>query len=254
MIAKGPSSRVIFDNKWPNNKLNPSPYDIFAIAEPEKINKKAMKKLYHHYVKLYHPDRCGNLNILKNPSLEKSSNQMLSQAEKIRRFKLVSQYYAILMDSNKKRQWDFKNAASGTHMNNVNMNANYKYWNAGTWEDVNSYYKETNEGGHTLEKKLDLWVLFCWVSGLYVCVQGYALLNRAQESILNKDRHVVTDHDEIRTELFKAYNNFGLENDKWSRLRRFLWFRSWAMASPNEYDKEHYANEKMINDLLKKER
>ncbi|CCD22677.1 Jid1p NDAI_0A05220 [Naumovozyma dairenensis CBS 421] len=251
-----------FDKYWPENIINsnskriqPTPYEIFNISNSQQhINKKSLKKKYHYYVKLYHPDVSTKVNVLTKRK-GKGNSTVIDMEEKLKRFKLISFAYSVLNDPNKKRQYDLKTMMNdkGSNMDSkgYNNDENYRYWNAGTWEDYNDI-KMDDGNDMTGGKKLDPWVLFCWVSGLYISMEIYAALSRLQESYLNKDKPIILPHDELQTELFKSYNNFGLETDKWSRLRRFLWFRSWTMANEEQLDNEHVINEKLLQTLQDK--
>lgn len=51
-----------------------------------------------------------------------------------------------------------------------------------------------------------------------------------------------------------AYLNYGLDTDKWSRLRRFLWFRTYGLyRDKSDLDREAKKNERIVQDLKTKE-
>lgn len=78
----------IRDDQWPQLK-EPSPYDIFGISktgsESAKLDTKSLKKKYHRYVKLYHPDHSDNIMIFSTDTVTDSSSKsplLLTSSEK----------------------------------------------------------------------------------------------------------------------------------------------------------------------------
>ncbi|SCU82716.1 LANO_0B07294g1_1 [Lachancea nothofagi CBS 11611] len=254
----------IHDPSWPKGS-NPSPYDVFGFPQGQ-VETKALKKKYHAMAKLYHPDIASGVTILKYGSTgtphhtyQIDESAILSTQDKLSRFQVMSEAYELLSDSRKKSTYDrfrtgwtyapstvrnaaYSSAAATAH--GYHNNHNYEYWNAGTWEDVNKmHYTDP-------DKKLSFWVVMAWMCGLLVCVQCTALLTRIEES-LTKGHFT---HDETEKDLVLAYVNYGLDTDKWSRLRRFLWFRTYGMyRSKTDLDREAQKNEKIVQELKGKE-
>lgn len=119
-------------------------------------------------------------------------------------------------------------------------NAQYEYWNAGTWEDANSMKNER------IQENINPWTVIGIICGLAICIEGTALLAKIQESLSKAE----FTHDESGLHLIQSYTNYGLDTDKFSRLRRFLWFRTWGLyKSKEDLDREAKINEEMIRKL-----
>lgn len=257
------STNVQRDDTFPTVKF-PSPYEIYNINESTPLSNdvaKSLKRKYHRYVKLYHPDLCQNLNIIKN-----NDRTILTMDEKINRFKMASQAYEILIDPRKKHQYDITRAnwnygpsnsdiRFGDQSHNVYNNRNgyysdrtYQYWNAGTWEESNRFYQGHGDKPVAMDHKS----LVYWLIGFMICIAGSNLLTRLENTLIEKSEQAVT-HEDIEKSLFNVYDNYGLDNDKLSRVRRFLWFRSWGLyRNGEEFDKEVKRNEDLITDMQNK--
>lgn len=251
------NSDIYYDLKWPKSKF-PTPYDLFGIDNRtgQNIDPKVMKKRYHEYARLYHPDVSQNIRIIRSPidQMQLDKN-LLTVDEKLYRFKVTTQAYQILTDPKKKRLYDFTQsgwpygpagAASttpaarypGSH--GYRSDHVYAYWNAGTWEDAQTSSEK---------QPFDAWVLFMWLCGFVICIQATALLTRIEDSLTRQNyTHEETEHD-----LLQSYTNYGLDTDKISRWRRFLWFRTYGLYRSNtDLDREARRNEEMVQDILKK--
>ncbi|SCU86027.1 LADA_0D11760g1_1 [Lachancea dasiensis] len=251
----------IHDPSWPKNS-NPTPYEVFGIPQGQ-IDRRKLKKRYHAMAKLYHPDMSNGVRILKS-STEMSHHSyiidesaLLSSKDKQSRFQVMNEAYELLSDSHKKSTYDrfrsgwsyspanFRNspysAAATAH--GYHSSPNYEYWNAGTWEEVNKMHR--SDPG----KRFSLWTAVAWICGLAVCVQCTALLTRIEASLTQN--HFT--HDETEKDLVMAYVNYGLDTDKWSRLRRFLWFRTYGMyRAKSDLDREAHKNERIVQELKDK--
>lgn len=252
----------IRDVQWPQ-LTDPTPYDIFGIPKAAsgspKLDKKSLKKKYHRYVKLYHPDHSDNIQIFGSEKVIDSNSKsplLLTSSEKLHRFKVISQAYDILCDPKKKIVYDTTRqgwTTSYSPRSDINTenyqyagsygyhsNAQYEYWNAGTWEDANSMKNER------IKENLNPWTVIGIICGLAICIEGTALLTKIQESLSKAE----FTHDESELHLIQSYTNYGLDTDKFSRLRRFLWFRTWGLyKSKEDLDREAKINEEMIRKL-----
>ncbi|KOG96360.1 Jid1p [Saccharomyces eubayanus] len=252
----------IRDDQWPQLQ-EPSPYDIFGISktgsESATLDRKSLKKKYHRYVKLYHPDHSDNIMIFSTDKVSDCSSKsplLLTSSEKLHRFKVISQAYDILRDPKKKIVYDTTRQgwstpfSSSTNVKTENYHyagsygyhssSQYEYWNAGTWEDANSMRNER------IKENFNPWTLIAIVCGLAICIEGTALLTKIQESLSKAE----FTHEESEIHLIQSYTNYGLDTDKYSRLRRFLWFRTWGLyKSKEDLDREAKINEDMIRKL-----
>ncbi|SCV01847.1 LAME_0G18888g1_1 [Lachancea meyersii CBS 8951] len=261
--STGSGSESLQEPSWPKNS-HPTPYEVFGIP-PGQVDARTLKKRYHAMAKMYHPDIASGVNVLQDSaskshhSYQIDESTILSTQDRQSRFQVVSEAYELLRDSRKKSSYDrfrtgwmyapasvrnaaYSSAAATAH--GYHNNHNYEYWNAGTWEDVNRM-NDSNP-----DKKLSMWVVVAWMCGLLVCVQCTALLTRIEETLTKT--HFT--HDETEHDLLQAYVNYGLDTDKWSRLRRFLWFRTYGIyRSKDDLDREAQKNEKIVQELRCKE-
>lgn len=248
------------DPKWPKHEY-PTPYDIFAIQSdsPSQIDRKLLKKQYHEFAKLYHPDISQNIRIIRSPVQQQEiKHNLLTLDEKLFRFKVMTQAYEILSNSQKKNLYDCTKSGwsygrSGTsgaayagqypNTHGYKSNASYSYWNAGTWEEMNDLNSKEKQ-------KLDPWTVFIWICGLVICVEATALLSRIENSLTSQQY----THDETECDLAQSYTNYGLDTDKMSRFRRFLWFRTYGLyRTKDDLDREAKRNEELVQGLKKKE-
>lgn len=249
------------DDMWPSTKT-PTPYEVFGVP-PGSINPNDLKKKYHALAKLYHPDISNNITILTTKPHHHTDitgdSPTLTTGDKLYRFKVLNEAYDLLTDSRRKGIYDrYKTgwshgpvafsshvspyASSNAGATSNGYHSNSDYWNAGTWEDVNNL-------GKTDQKKISVWMILAWMCGLFVCVEFTALLTRIEETINQKN----FTHDETEKDLTQAYINYGLDTDKWSRLRRFLWFRTFGLyKSKADLDREAKKNEELVQFLKSK--
>lgn len=249
------SSDAHYDSKWPK-KEHPTPYDLFDKSDGAEIDAKALKRKYHEFAKLYHPDISQNIRIIRSPIDQlKFESNLLSLEEKLQRFKITTQAYEILSNPRKKKLYDMSKSgwsygpqAYGPTMtaqhptsHGYRSDSAYAYWNAGTWEDHRDMNKE--------KEPIDIWTLCIWLCGLVVCVQATALLTRIEDSLTSKQY----THDETEHDLTLSYTNYGLDTDKISRLRRFLWFRTYGLYRTNaDLDREAKKNEELVKNIVSK--
>lgn len=248
------------DMQWPISQY-PTPYEIFGINSQlgnhlSKRELRDLKKKYHKYVKLYHPD----LSITRDILDATRKGQILSLDEKINRFKMISQAYDILTNINKKRVYDL-NRSNWSHggpstMDNLNdlyQSRNFNsddasmYWHAGTWEEMNEFNKrqqDQNEKDFAQQK----YVIY-WAIGMLICIEGSVVLTKVENSLVGRVGYGITE-DDVEKGLFRSYQNYGLDDDKLSRIKRFLWFRSWGLyTTSDELDREAKNNETLINTI-----
>ena len=260
MASHSTNAEPVFDSAWPKGSC-PTPYEIFGMP-PGQVDSRSLKKKYHAMAKLYHPDISNGVRILKqntsHHTLQMDESAVLSAQDKMNRFRIMSEAYELLSDYRKKSTYDrfrsgwdygpvgnssdsYASAAATSH--GYHQNHHYEYWNAGTWEDVNNLKRSP-------ENKVSVWAVVGWVCGLFVCIQCTALLTRIEESLTK----VHYTHDETERDLGLAYMNYGLDTDKWSRLRRFLWFRTYGLyRSKADLDREAQNNERIVQELKSKE-
>lgn len=249
--------RTFYDVNWPKNK-KPTPYEVFGLNSTNKdFNAKKLKKIYHKMVKVYHPDISQNITILNAPLSDKhhvselKSSLILSKKEKSTRFKLIKDAYELLNDTHKRAMYDryktgwtydgYAMTHSTMKMDYDTYHSNFAYYNAGTWEDVNNL---NSNGVH--KEKISPWVVFVWFMVLFCCVEFTAFLTRLEDTLTR----VNFSHDKTEQDLTQAYINYGLATDKWSRLRRFLWFRTFGLyKSKEDLDREAKLNEQIVQDL-----
>lgn len=244
------------DTLWPD-VAHPTPYEIFGLSKHVHISRnefRNLRKRYHRYAKLYHPD----LNNTVVSNVYKVGLRQLTPSEKIKRFNLVSEAYDILTTPSKKTLYDmtrsnwsntvprnpnFEGANMNYAANGFYSNSTYAYWNAGTWEDAREFYERYY--GYKSDEELSLRTMLTIFFGMFLCVEGTVLLQKLQSSLI--ERSDVLDDEDIEEILSQTYENFGLDTDKLSRIRRFLWFRSWGLyRSKEDLDREAKQNESLM--------
>lgn len=108
------NSDAHYDSKWPK-KDNPTPYDLFDKADGSEVDVRALKRKYHEFAKLYHPDISQNIRIIRSPINQiKFESNLLTLDEKLQRFKITTQAYEILSDPRKKGRTTLVGAAGLT--------------------------------------------------------------------------------------------------------------------------------------------
>lgn len=241
---------VHFDSNWPVDNRPKSPYSLFKLDE-KTFNKAMLKKRYHELALMYHPDHSHNKTILrKDNGLELTSmtihENVLTNEDKLDRFKVVKEAYELLADPKRKNQYD--KFGSGWVYGPTIMTSqipryetHVQYYNAGTWEDYSDLNKD--------KEHISVLSLVIWLVGLVALVEVTSLLSRLEETVNKK----TFTQEETERDLSLAYLNYGLDDDKWSRLRRFLWFRTFGLyRSKGDLDREAERNENMIQGLMSK--
>lgn len=239
-----------FDSNWPVDNIPKSPYSLFQLNE-KSFTTSLLKKRFHELARLYHPDHSSNKTILKrDQGTELTSStiheNVLTSTDKLTRFKIIKEAYELLRDPKRKRQFDMLGSGwmYGPPLSTSTMpryETRVQYYNAGTWEDYSNMNKEKEE--------VSPFSMFIWFFGLFGIIQFTTFLSQVEESV-NKRNYT---HDETERDLTLAHINYGLDDDKWSRLRRFLWYRAFGLYnSKDDLDREAKRNEDMINNLMKK--
>ncbi|SMN20370.1 similar to Saccharomyces cerevisiae YPR061C JID1 Probable Hsp40p co-chaperone [Maudiozyma saulgeensis] len=247
------------DSQWPGMKY-PTPYEIFGINSQVSTHLtntqlSDLKKKYHKYVKLYHPDISLSRDIADHAIMGK----ILTTEEKVNRFKTISQAYDILTNKNKKRLYDLNRSnwshgrPSTTDLNDIFRSRNFssddtsRYWHAGTWEDMYEF-NERNKNNDDDSSRQHKYVIY-WAIGMLICIEGSVLLSKIESTLVGKVDYGITA-DDVEKGLFSSYQNYGLDDDKLSRIKRFLWFRSWGLyTNQDELDREAKANETLLNSI-----
>lgn len=243
-------NEVHFDSNWPSDNQPKTPYSLFQLTE-SSFTKALLKKRFHELARLYHPDHSANKAILKrnrNTELTSSSvhQNLLTSEDKIQRFKIITEAYELLKDPKRKNQYDRLGLgwAYGPRIQSPaqRYEQSSRYYNAGTWEDYSDLRNDDKQD-------IGPMTMLIWFFGIFGIIQLTSLLTRWEEA-MNKTNFT---HDETERDLTLAYINYGLDEDKWSRLRRFLWFRTFGLyRNKEDLDREAKKNEAMINELKNK--
>ncbi|KAH3903096.1 uncharacterized protein SCODWIG_00948 [Saccharomycodes ludwigii] len=269
-ISNNNKNNVFHEEDWAN-QTNPSPYTILNLSQAT-FDKNLLKQRYYQLCKIYHPDINTKI-IAKDSHIKKNGKDYyLNEEQKLLRFKMINDAYEILKTPSKKANYDkyglgwiygntdVSTINNGFHTNGFHANGfasqrfreetmkNSAYWNAGTWEEI--HRARAANGNPALDgENFNIWT-FLWISvGLFIAVELATFLNKVEDTLVaKKDMHDASEYD-----LLCAYTNYGLATDKWSRLRRFLWFRAFGMYSSKEdLDRESKLNESMIENLKQK--
>ncbi|KAL6942125.1 hypothetical protein ACO0QE_003291 [Hanseniaspora vineae] len=249
----------LIQKKW-TLKENPTPYDVLYIENKREFtNRKFLRKRFHKLCKLYHPDITG-------VDLLKEDNSLVTEKERLERFKMIQDAYTLLNTPAAKTKYDTYNlgwayantpASHNTtkspydlwKQQTANQDTHNMYWNAGNWEDYHNYHQRTGNPDHIAihGKKLSHWDIIVYVLMLGALGESFSLLTDIQTSFGRR----VDIHEQCEKDLIQSYLNYGLGDDYWARIRRFLWFRSFNLYSHSkeDLDREAIKNEKIIGAL-----
>jgi len=249
-----------YHSEWPSHK-NPSPYEVLNIKKTE-YDPKVLRKKYYQFAKIYHPD------ISSSKVLINHKGDTLTDHHKNERFKLLTNAYHLLRDKQKRDLYDqfrmgwetneqimtrrttygartYGRSAAGSYNRDY---SNYQYWNAGSWEDYQNM-KDMNDPALRDDKRKILAIL-CAIMIVSATVQGWAILNNAEKYITASQ----AIHDDTEADLAMSYINYGYDQSRIARLRRFLWFRTFGLYVEKEHlDASHQENEKLLKEIFKDE-
>lgn len=160
---------------WPTTK-NPTPYEIFHQSRSAPYS----KKKFYNLVKHYHPDRHIHHSL--------PSQNVLSNAAKLERYRLIVAANSILCDPVKRRAYDLYGAGWGekTTMDNAAYRAADRAWrqapgsaaNNATWEDWERWHAKRNG----TEKQSPLYMsngVFVAVLAVFVVFGSWSQATRA---------------------------------------------------------------------------
>lgn len=243
--------KPFYHKEWPMHK-DPSPYDIFGIDQAQ-FSLKELRAKYYRIAKIYHPD------ISSNKALIGHDGDILTDEHKSERFKLVTKAYTLLKDSKARADYDrfrlgwLKNDQMGPLNSYTNHDLytgpprykyNEAYWTAGGWQD---YHDLRDMSDPSLRpdkfKVLGLIALFVITSA---SIQGWYVLDKVESSI--NARQIV--HDATEMDLAQAYINYGLDDSKLARIKRFLWFRTFGLyIDKGQLDASAKQNEQLMSEI-----
>lgn len=212
------TSRKSIDHLWPQEYLHPTPYQIFNIEQGAKYDKKQLKKIYHSYVKLYHPDISTNVIICQG-------NKILTPQEKLQRFKNISVAYKQLLSGK-----------IYSNPNNYYTQYDYPY-------SYQTYNNHNNINIHEPDPvDINPWHIMYLIMGTIVIWGGSIYLTNLQNSLHLSNQYTTNsqriDEQDIQMahwqELYDKY--VGFSGAKMDRIRRFLWIRLWHQEGLDSND------------------
>jgi curved DNA-binding protein CbpA len=219
--------------------------------KPTEFEPSKLKKKYYEIAKLYHPDTSSAKTVLSHEGSE------LSDSHKDERFKMLTDAYTLLKDSKKRAMYDqFKSgwsdgmSTTATSYRTDTQVYQYdyrdqRYWNASTWEDYQNL-RDMNDPALRKDKIRALAGIFL-IMFFGASIQGWYFLNR-MEGVLIARQDV---HDACEADLMQAYLNYGLDDSRLSRIKRFLWFRTFGMYRTREaLDASAKRDEKILNEIM----
>ncbi|AET38959.1 Jid1p Ecym_3476 [Eremothecium cymbalariae DBVPG len=241
-------------HRWPTSEY-PSPYEVLGLQKG-LISFDKLKKQYHRLAKLYHPDISENVVIFSKSQGTSAgkvpSSQLipLDKNEKLYRFKLINEAYALLSDRSRKEMydvyktgWEYGPKRPPMTMTHQTYHGNPTYYNAGTWQDF------SDQSNNEPAPKISPWSVLLWIGALAICIEATAFLSKLEDGLHKR----YFTQDETERDLALAQLNYGLNTDKWSRLRRFLWFRTWGLYRDQaDLDRQAVENEKLLKKLQEK--
>lgn len=251
-IDNSSANDPFYHSEWPSHK-NPSPYDVLNIKKSE-FDPKTLRKRYYQFAKIYHPD------ISKNSTLINHKGDRLCDDHKNERFKLLTNAYTLLKDEDKKNLYDQFRMGWETNEQILTRSHyrkpspayatqydNYAYWNAGSWED---YQNLREDDPATRSEKMKILAALVGIIIFSATIQGWMLLNSVEKTLM-ETRKV---HDDTEADLGLVYMNYGYDQSRISRFRRFLWFRTFGLYRDKEsLDESHLENEKILKQVFGKD-
>lgn len=232
------AKRVVTDQLWPTGATSPSPYQIFHLQEGQQhYEKKQLKKIYHSYVKLYHPDISKNNLIVS----QAHANRVLTPQEKLQRFKTISVAYKQLLSHNVPY-----NPPSHTYA----YTHAYAHPRNSTWEQEEHSAVDVNP-----------WHVYYLVLGTCIVFTGSIYLTDLQNSIHLSNQYTTNsqriDEQDIQMahwqELYDKYVGAVSGDSKIERIKRFLWIRLWHdedLTNANDINQSLQKNNELIDFLI----
>lgn len=184
---------------WPETK-NPTPYEIFSQSKSAPYS----KKKFYNLVKHYHPDRHIHHTL--------PSQNALSHAVKLERYRLIVAANSILCDPAKRRAYDLYGAGWGEKnaMNNAAYREADRAWRqeAGsaahnaTWEDWQRWHEKRNGN----EKQTPLYMsngMFVAVLAVFVVFGSWGQATRAGSHSVQLLEMRESKHNDISEEMWR---------------------------------------------------
>ncbi|VVT56958.1 uncharacterized protein SAPINGB_P005445 [Magnusiomyces paraingens] len=240
--SEAPSEEPPINVSWPTVQ-HPTPYEIFHISQGTKIDKKFIKKTFHKFAKIYHPDAT-----LASDGLHDSLTPELKED----RFKKIVAAYDILKDDAKRRDFDLFNKgwedSPRSRSKNVygrDFSRATRYKTNITYEDDswaafhNDYRQHMQQQDPAYQKSQ--WeahkkmVLYLLIGSLAVgAIQFSFLMNHATNAVeVRKETSRKTFHD-----LSLALTNYGFGFSKEERINRFLAHRETSEMYDNSWERQ----------------
>ncbi|KAH3680286.1 hypothetical protein WICPIJ_008344 [Wickerhamomyces pijperi] len=237
--------------EWPSS-ANPTPYQIFNMS-PADFDSKALRSKYFEFAKIYHPDISHQRNHVD------SKGKTLDNDLKNERFKLITEAYHLLKDPRKrtlydqfKTGWKTKSPLDTFYTQNTQpVYATYQnytneaYWNASNWEDYENL-RRAKDPEEMRRENFKALIMIGLIMVVGASIQGFYALSSVERTLLERQQA----HDDCEFELDLAYLNYGLDPSRISRIKRFLWFRTFGLFIDDKYLLDQSCKE---NDLLMRE-
>lgn len=215
---------------WPKTK-NPTPYEIFNQSKFAPYSKKKFFDLVKHY----HPDRHIHHTL--------PSQNVLSHAAKLERYRLIVAANSILCDPAKRRAYDLYGAGWGekTQMNNATYREADRAWrqepgsaaNNATWEDWERWHERRNGG----EKQSPVYFsngMFVAVLAVFVVFGSWGQATRAGSHSVRLLEMRESKHNDISEDMWRRKKEKELLT-KEDRIENFLKQREgWSQGSAND--------------------
>lgn len=215
---------------WPTTK-NPTPYEIFDQSKSAPYS----KKKFYDLVKHYHPDRHIHYSL--------PSQNVLSSAAKLERYRLIVAANSILCDPVKRRAYDLYGAGWGekTTMNNTAYREADRAWrqapgsaaNNATWEDWERWHAKRNGS----EKQSPLYMsngMFVAALAVFVVFGSWSQATRASSHSVHLLEMREHKHHDISEDMWRRKKEKELLSRE-DRIQNFIRQRDgWAQESAND--------------------
>ncbi|EGV64581.1 hypothetical protein CANTEDRAFT_133891 [Yamadazyma tenuis ATCC 10573] len=248
---------------WPKNK-EPTPQQIFGLTNHEFALSqlefsKLLKTKYNKYLKIYHPDILGGIDVYN----EKSA--LMTPEMKRSRFDMVQKAYEVLKDPKRRlaygrsvtTDWSQYSANSSSfdayrmanaHRKRYDFKNNEEFWRAGTWEDY--YRMKHNRAPPTREEleknKYKILVGVIAIMAITTTIQlilAFENSNSAQYQIHLQNLRLLKESEKLSHD---EYAN------RFSTIRQFLLSRRANVNDINKLREMELQDAKVLTDYARK--
>ncbi|KAI0461575.1 hypothetical protein LJB42_000874 [Komagataella kurtzmanii] len=213
-----------------------TPYSSLQL--PNGAIAKDVKQRYHQLAKIYHPDLHTNTTQVTFTDTH-GHRVCISRKELEERFRRISAAYQMLRDTKARRGYDISGRGWVTphgpgrsrHSTQASTNrfggagvSDHEFFYAGTWEDFARMRAQQDPGVARRERE-ELNRIF--LTGALSMAAAVSILWLAWSvgGLDEIEAQTTEVHEKCLSDLERCYTNYGFEQNKVTRINRFLWLR-----------------------------